>query len=509
MRERFQGRKVRFFEAPGDVWAAVCSGICYERKEFVPPRRHVTLGSLVQLIIRIAGMLSGAIVAALQARTLSVADFGSLSLIFSINAMAIILSDMGIMNTAIRKLAAEPNDREQVISGLLTSRFLMGLLLSLVGLAASTVLLDSTESQIAAMLVLATLPLGALTATQAISQSKLHFTVVNTLLALQNFLWLAAVLLLALINANLLQFAIAFLLCILLQAAFTWWLCGRGLSFRWKAGLRQTWPLMKQALPLGIGSLAVTGYYRLTGVILYAYSGPEVAGNFSAAFRILDAMQAIPATLGATFLPLMARYFSQEKPALAKVVWEIAVKMLLTTAVLASLVVGMLAQPIVELLYGDEYSSAPDLLAIVIIAFVPVCMGWLLTGVVTARGRVKAYATVSVSVAVVSIGASMVIVPIFGAIGSAIITVVTEFVVMTILAVVVYRETGLTVSISVVWRLLFAAFLTAASIAAVRPLGLIAALLVAAVIGASLILLFRVIRPTDVKTLLKRDEVLK
>lgn len=473
----------------------------------MPPRRQVTLGSLVQLIIRIAGMLSGAIVAALQARTLSVADFGSLSLIFSINAIGIILTDMGIMNTAIRKLAAKPNDREQIISGLLTSRFLMGLLLSLVGLAASTVLLNTTESLTAAMLVLATLPLGALTATQAISQSELHFTVVNILVGLQNFLWLGAVLLLALIHANLVQFAIAFLFCILLQAAFTWWLCGRGLNFRWKAGIQQTWPLMKQALPLGIGSLAVTGYYRMTGVLLYAYSGPEVAGNFSAAFRILDALQAIPATLSATFLPLMARYFSQEKPALAEVVWQIAVKMLLTTAVLASLVVGMLAEPIVELLYGDEYTNAPELLAIVIIAFVPVCMGWLLTGVVTARGRVRAYAIVSVFVAVVSVGASMLLVPIFGATGSAVITVATEFVVMTILAIVVYRDTGLTVSVSFVWRLLCAATLTAASIAAARPLGLTAALLIAAVVGASMIMLFRVIRPTDVNLLLKRDEV--
>lgn len=475
----------------------------------MPLRRQVTLGSLFQLIIRIAGMLSGAIVAAMQARTLTVADFGNLSLIFSINAMAIILSDMGIMNTAIRKLAAGPSDRANVISGLLTSRFLMGLVLAAAGLAASTMLLHTTESITAAMLVLLALPLGSLTATQALSQANLHFAVVNTLLVLQNFLWLAVVLLLALINGTLFQFALGFLICAILQAATTWWLCGRGLKFHWKSGLRETWPLMKQALPLGLGSLAVTGYYRLTGVILYANSGPEVAGNFSAAFRILDAMQAIPATLSATFLPLMARYFSQQRQDLAEAVWNLAVKLLLTSSVMASVVVGLLSDPIVEALYGAKYASAPGLLAIVMIAFTPVCMGWLLTGVVTARGRVKAYALLTVSIAILSISASLIFVPIFGATGSATITVVTELIVMSALALMVYRDTGLSIGFGLVARLFCAAGITSAAVVATRPFGLFEGLGAAAVTGAVTVALFRVVRTRDLKVLLRRGEVLR
>lgn len=474
----------------------------------MPKRRQVTLGSLVQLVIRIVGLLCGAIVAALQARTLTVTDFGVLSLIFSISAMAIVLSDLGIMNTAVRKLATCPEQRSKTISGLLTSRFIMGLFLALFGFVASALLLESREALMAAALILAALPLGSLTATQAISQAELHFVVVNTLLGLQNFLWLAAVVFLAWSDASLLEFALAFLICALIQSTTTWLLCGRGLRFSLRTGLSETWPLMRQALPIGIGSLAVTGYYRLTGIVLYANAGPEVAGNFSAAFRILDAMQAIPATLSATFLPLMSRYFSQQKNVLAATAWDLALRLLLTSSVMLAVVIALLAEPIVEVLYGTKYASAAGLLALLMIAFAPVCVGWLLTGVITATGRVRAYAFVAVAVAIVSVAASLILIPIYGASGAALITVCTEFLVMTGLAVVVYRGTGLAIAIGMLIRLSVAAALTAVAIIAARPHGLLAGLVVAAVVGSCSILLLQVLHVKDIKTLLRKGETL-
>lgn len=472
----------------------------------MPKRREVTLGSLVQLVIRIVGLVGGALVAALQARTLSVADFGILSFVFSISAMAAVVSDLGMMNTAVRRLASSPDSRSQTISGLLTSRFLMGLLLWIFGVLASALFLNTQEALIAALLVMATLPLGALTATQAISQAELHFVVVNILLGLQNFLWLAAVAFLAWIQADLLQFAVAFLFCGIVQAGITWLLCGRGIDFRWKVGLQETLPLLRKALPIGVGSLAVTGYYRLTGIVLYAHAGPEVAGNFSAAFRILDALQAIPATLSAAFLPLMARYFAQNKISQATAVWNLALRLILTVSVLSAVAISLLSQPIVELLYGSKYQTAADLLALLMIAFPPVCLGWMLTGVVTATGHVKSYAVIAVSVAILSISASLLVIPLFGAPGASLVTIGTELLVMTALSVVVYRDTGLLVSWSLALKISLAAALTAVSILLVRPYGLFAGAAAAAVTGTCSVVALRVLRIEDIRKLLQKGE---
>jgi len=475
----------------------------------VPKRRDVTMGSVLQLMIRVAGMFSGALVAALQARTLSVADFGNLSLIFSINAMAIILSDMGIMNTAIRKLSGESADRARIISGLLTSRFLIGLFLSILGVAFSIVLLEDSTSVYAAILVLASLPLGSLTATQALSQANLHFGAVNALLVLQNFLWLAAVSILAAVNASLPLFGVAFLICAVVQGMTTWLLCGKGLRFNWRSGLDEIWPLLRQALPLGVGSLAVTAYYRLTGIILYSDAGPVSAGNFSAAFRFLDVLQALPATLSATLLPLMARSFATQRLDRADLVWRLALKLLLTTSVMVSIFVGLLAEPIVHLLYGEKYTESAELLGILMVAFTPVCMGWILTGVVTAKGQVKAYSWLTCSVAAVSIIASLVIIPRFSAEGAAWVTVGTELLVMGLLAVLVYRHTRLTISPDVVLRVLGAATITGAVIIFVRPAGLAWAVTIGGLVGTASILLLRVITWRDINTLLHRKDVLE
>ncbi|WP_274619630.1 MULTISPECIES: oligosaccharide flippase family protein [Arthrobacter] len=467
------------------------------------------MGSLVQLVIRVAGMFSGALVAALQARSLSVSDFGSLSIIFSINAMAIILSDLGIMNTAIRRLSAEPDNRAKIVSGLLTSRFLVGVLLSLLGIATSTFLIRTPEGISTAVLVLATLPLGSLTAMQALSQANLHFAAVNSLLVLQNFLWLAAVSILSLVGAGLAQFGLAFLLCAVVQGATTWALCGNGLRFDWRAGTKEAWPLVKQALPLGLGSLAVTAYYRLTGIILYADGGPESAGSFSAAFRFLDVLQAIPATLSATLLPLMARSFAMRTRDRAETVWRLALKLLLTSAVMASLFVGLLAEPIIDLLYGKEYSESASLLGILMLAFPPVCMGWLLTGVITAHGQVKAYSQLVFSVALLSVAASLLLIPEFGAKGAAWISVGTETLVMVLLIALVYRTTRLAIPAATVLRVLGAAAVTAVVTIYLRQFGLVLTIILGGTVAAGLVMLFRVVTWADMKTLLHRADVLE
>lgn len=453
-------------------------------------------------------MFSGALVAAMQARTLSVADFGNLSLVFSVNAMAIILSDMGIMNTAIRRLSNETADRSRIVSGLLTSRFLMGLLLAAIGIGASSLLIEGTEGVMTAVLVLAGLPLGSLTATQALSQAKLNFKAVNSLLVLQNFLWLAAVSILALLGAGLFQFGAAFLICAVVQGTTTWVLCGTGLRFKWRSGLKEAWPLVKQALPLGVGSLAVTAYYRLTGVILFAQDGPTAAGNFSAAFRFLDVLQAIPATLSGAFLPLMARNFGLQRHDRAREIWSLAVKLLLAASIMVSLLVGLLADPIVTLLYGAKYSRAADLLGIIMLAFTPVCMGWLLTGVVTAQGRVKAYSCIAGVVAALSVAGSFLIIPVFGASGAAWITVSTEFLMMFLLACLVFRYTGFSFDAILLVRIGLAAATTALVIIALRPLGFVWAAPFGVAAAGAAIVIFRVITISDLRALFHRADVL-
>lgn len=473
----------------------------------MPRRRDVTLGSLIQLVVRVAGMVSGALVAALQARTLSVAEFGVLSTIFSLNAMAIILNDVGMMNTSIRKLAAAPERRSEIVSGLLTSRFLLGLLLALVGIGASAFFLDSADAVWTAVLIFAALPLGALTATQAISQAKLQFAAVNSLLMLQNFLWLTVVAGLALLEATLPLFALGFLICALVQGTTTWLLCGKGLDYNWRAGLSEAWILVKEALPLGIGSLAVTAYYRLTGVVLFAHSGPEAAGNFSAAFRFLDVLQAIPATLSTTLIPIMSRSIASGDSRKSQLVWGLSLKLLLAASVITAIVVALLAEQIVQLLYGNQYVESPALLRTLMFAFPAVCLGWLLTGVITSMGRVREYSLVTCLVCGISIVASLKIIPVFGARGAAWVTVGTEALTVVLLAFLVYKFVKFRVSASMLARILVAGAITATFVTFLRPYGLVWPLTIGGVSAIGSIMVVGLVTRRDFELLLHRSEL--
>lgn len=477
-------------------------------------RLHVAIGSALQTVVRLTVLLGSAVAVAIQVRTLTVAEYGVFATILSVITLVTGFTDIGLTSTAVQRMSRTPDKQSAIAGGLLMARGALGLFLGVIGAGVSTVLFSTASDRFAAALMIASVPIGMLTALQAVPMARLQLMQQNILLATQGLLWLVVVIVLGWQRAGLILFAGGYLLCAVIQALLIWMILGRRNYLDVKRGAREIAPLLRQAVPLGVGGMGVTAYYRLSGIILFAASGPIAAASFSAAFKVVDMLQAVPASLLAPLIPLLAHAFEVNDRVRVSRIWDLASRVTLSAAAMTAAGVYITAPQIVAVLYGPAYVDSVPLLRVVVFAFVPICLGWVTTGALTATGRVRGYAVVTISVAVLSVSCAVLLTPRFGAEGAAGIMLATETLVAAGLLWVLRRQTRLCIRFATWMRTLLAAGVMASVVYLVNPpvseIVLLAIRVpIGLVVAAMSLLVFRVIALADVKAVLSRADIAK
>lgn len=477
-----------------------------------PSRRRVTLGALLQIVVRLIGLVAGAVVAAVQARTLSVAEFGVFSTILLLCGIAQALSDLGLTNVTVKRIAIDPDSAPFHAAALLQARLAIGCVTSLLAFGLSVLLLGQFGDVLAAALVLASVPIGTVGTLQAVPIAKLELGVQNILLLVQSATWLIIVLVLGALSADLLQFAIGFFAASVIQALVVWRLVARRVKPQFRSGFRHLINLMSESLPLGIGGLGVTAYFRVGGIVLFSTWGAEQAAYLSGATRVLEVAQAIPASILGPLLPLLSASLTAQNKAKAKAVWAFAERLVAASSLMVVAGVVALAPDVIRVLYGDRYEQTILVLRVLIFSFVPICIGWLTTSAIIASGAYRAYATVTLVTAAFSVVAAMLVIPVWGAIGTAFVTLGTESVVAAALLAVARRRSGLVSQMSVWLRSVAAAALTGGALVLIPGFGepivdLLVKTAIGVVVGAILLLAMRVVTYAHISSALHRREV--
>lgn len=404
--------------------------------------RRLSMATLAQLVSRCAGALLGVVVAVELTRALPAADVGTLSLALLLLGLVTGVGDFGMTNVAVRQMAARRDDVPRLVGALLLVRLGVGLGLGAVLLAATALLLHDARL-LPVVLVLAAAPLSAAGAFQTVGQARLRPGVAALLLLLQSVLWAVTVLLLGRAHATLAAFATAFLAVSVVQAAVTV-----------AVGLRQTRvtrtgllpgarSLLRDSWPVGLAGVFVTAYYRLDGVVVYQARGAEATAYYTTAYRFLDVLQLLPVTVLSVLLPLIARWHAGGAHEHRDRV--LTLSLVLAGALGLPVAVGglLLGPAVVDALYGPEYASAGPVLQVLSTAFFPIFLGYIATSVVLVLGAVRRYACVAGVAAVVNVVGTVALVPRWGLLAAAGLTVLTEAAVNGYLLTYATRRLGL------------------------------------------------------------------
>lgn len=398
-------------------------------------------GGATRVAAYVVGAGSGAVGAIILTRTLGVVDFGRYVTVLSIVTALAGLSEAGLTTIGIREYATrEGAERPAFMADLLGLRLVFCGLSLLIAVAFSW--LAGYDEVMVAGTVLASLGLTATVLQSQASiplQASIRLVAVSWLELLRPVASTVAIAVIALLGGGLLAYLGSPLVGGLVALAATLPLVRGALPFRptfhggrWRRVLKDT---VAVTAATAIGAL----YYRVAIIVLSLVSTGTQTGYFSASFRIIEIVIAVPNVLVLSSFPILSRSASRDQDRLAYVLQRL-VDVAIVLGPLTAILIVFGAAPAIDILGGAAFAPAIDVLRIqglaVAATFFVVTFAFALVSIRANRAILWANAGVLALALAVSIALSSA----HGAIGAAIAMTITEVALATVYAVLVARH---------------------------------------------------------------------
>jgi O-antigen/teichoic acid export membrane protein len=166
-------------------------------------------------------------------------------------------------------------------------------------------------------------------------------------------------------------------------------------------------------------------YDRFDIVLLSKLAGDYATGVYSAAYRPLGTIQLVPYGVLYSILPALSRGGEAERERL-----ERAMGFLLSAAFAVVLVTMVYAGPVVTFLFGAPYAESAVALKILIWAVILRYVNYALNVRLLAGGHERVFVATSLVCLGVNVVANLVFIPLYSWRAAAVITIVTEFVLL-------------------------------------------------------------------------------
>ncbi len=364
-------------------------------------------------------------------RNLSPDGWGKFSFVFSFLAIVSVVGDVVSNRIAIHGLLREDADR--FAGSYLALRSLLGLLAYCVALA--FVVLAGYPSVVVQATAVG--GIGLLLATpsnayEAVYQAHLQMDRVALAAALGRLAQFILTAVLAIVGSTLVLFTIPAVLCEIVALSLkVRWL--RPLQrIRYVAEAKRWLPILREAIPLAIGTSLAAVYYSLDTVMLSKLDTYGAVGAYGIAYKFAGIVQFVPWAMAAPLVSILVRHWSGNPPAFRATVRRAGTALYLV-AVLVLMLFLIFATPAIGLLYGHGYEAAGDATRLVIAGE---CVAFFTTLAVMAFAAMKRnvlYAIAALCGLVANFAMNIALIPAFSYEGAAWATLATELVVAAIL----------------------------------------------------------------------------
>ncbi|MEM9535670.1 MAG: flippase [Cyanobacteria bacterium P01_A01_bin.3] len=194
--------------------------------------------------------------------------------------------------------------------------------------------------------------------------------------------------------------------------------------------LRQCWQLqfdwssfsasLKEGLLLMSTSLLAIIYFRIDTIMLGFLRDLDAVAPYNVAYRLIEGLIYFPSILMIAFFPRLARA-EQFKATFRRLLASLS-----AMGIALSLAVYLIAGAFISQFYGVEWLQATPLLKVLALSLFPICLGHLGTQALIALDRQHLYFMTSCVAVLVNIVLNFGLIPIYGALGAAWATVITE-----------------------------------------------------------------------------------
>ena len=164
-------------------------------------------------------------------------------------------------------------------------------------------------------------------------------------------------------------------------------------------------------------------YFRVDTVMLSVMKGDAVTGWYSAACNLIFALMVIPTIYGIAIFPVLSKYYGSARSSFDKV-GTLSFKFLLMVGLPISVGVTLLAEKIIQLVYGSAYINSSYALQIMVWVFFINCIAIAPFHALNSANKQHLVMISEGIAAVLAVLLNLLLIPIYGLIGAASATVI-------------------------------------------------------------------------------------
>lgn len=292
-------------------------------------------------------------------RSFGPTNFGKYNLAFSYTALLMVLSDFGLNTIIIREVAKHPNLVHKYLANILSIKLIISLFLVLIAFIIRPFLNDDPFIQKLFLLCIAyslIQNINSLLIAVFSGLEKMEYIFISKLIYYLGLLFSA--ILITINHSTPDKLLLAYIIMTIFSLSITATLIKINkitIKFEFDAILWKK--ILKEVLPF-LG-LAITGAIYLNGdtILIGRFFGPEKAGLYQSAYKILFAFQSINIVNNALFPRISALINQKNYSALSKLI-RFVVSISLLGLIPLGLIITIFAKPIMSIIYGSAYTNA-------------------------------------------------------------------------------------------------------------------------------------------------------
>ena len=375
----------------------------------------------------------------LIARYLGDVEYGKFSFAISFTGLFLILMDLGTRISIVRDIAQNRKEASKIVANTLMLKFVSSFIVYFIILGLAFALSYSRETIIAIAIAAA----GLIFESLSITVSSIFQAFEN--LEISAVTKLARILLRFIFTIPLLINGSSFLLVLVVYAivqfidfAISLAICYKSfvkLSFEFDKKLMIT--IAKKAFPFLLSGIFVTVYFRVDITLMSklaptslqgfydTVSREAIIGWYSSAYNLLDAVAALAAAVSVSILPVAIIFFKESSEKLVRL-YSTSVRFLIYIALPLAVGTTLLADKIILLIYGQNYSNATLALKILIWAIIPLFINYMMGAILIAIHQEKKGVIILFLNVFVNVGLNIFLIPKYSLYGAAAATFLTE-----------------------------------------------------------------------------------
>lgn len=384
-------------------------------------------------------------------RYLGVAGFGQYTTIFAYVTTFAVLADFGFTTILVREIAKAKEDPSLIASNIFTFRTFFGFLVFLIAFLVA-LLLPYPALVKAGIFVIAIatffLTLNATLVGVFQAQLKMERAVLGDVVG-RFLIWLL-ILLVIHFKGSLVTLLWIYVIGNFVNLLVSFWLVRAYAKIKFIFDWARWQQLAKEAWPLGIATILGVVSFKIDTVILSLFKNSTDVGIYGAAYKMFDFIVVLPAIFMGNVFPIITRYLNENDPR-AKDVIQRSFNFLSLMAWPAFLGIFFLAKPIIGLVAGQEFLETSTLqvgqiavnsvfvLQVLSFAVFLFFMTNLYPPLLIARGLQKVLILPYLSAAIFNVVANIIFIPHFSYLAAAVITFLTELIVLIINIYLVWK----------------------------------------------------------------------